>query len=245
MKLSTVKTYLHREQGLLVGLVAGAALVGGFINLAGEMLEGDTQAFDVAFLKSLRMNGDLATPHGPSWMLDAMRDITALGGVTVLSMVSALAIAFLLTRGRVKQASYTMLATGGGALMGKLLKTLFARERPEVVPHLVEVTSLSFPSGHSMNSAIIYLTLAVMISRSFDERRARIFTIGTSALLVLAIGFSRLYLGVHYPTDVLGGWTVGASWALAMGLIATRLQERHQIEEPGNDPVADTKKETV
>ena len=245
MKLSTVKTYLHREQGLLVGLVAGAALVGGFINLAGEMLEGDTQAFDVAFLKSLRMNGDLATPHGPSWMLDAMRDITALGGVTVLSMVSALAIAFLLTRGRVKQASYTMLATGGGALMGKLLKTLCARERPEVVPHLVEVTSLSFPSGHSMNSAIIYLTLAVMISRSFDERRARIFTIGTSALLVLAIGFSRLYLGVHYPTDVLGGWTVGASWALAMGLIATRLQERHQIEEPGNDPVADTKKETV
>lgn len=233
MKLSTVKTYLHREQGLLVGLVAGAALVGGFINLAGEMLEGDTQAFDVAFLKSLRMNGDLATPHGPSWMLDAMRDITALGGVTVLSMVSALAIAFLLTRGRVKQASYTMLATGGGALMGKLLKTLFARERPEVVPHLVEVTSLSFPSGHSMNSAIIYLTLAVMISRSFDERRARIFTIGTSALLVLAIGFSRLYLGVHYPTDVLGGWTVGASWALAMGLIATRLQERHKIEEPG------------
>ena len=245
MKLSTVKTYLHREQGLLVGIVAGAALVGGFINLAGEMLEGDTQAFDVAFLKSLRMNGDLATPHGPSWMLDAMRDITALGGVTVLSMVSALAIAFLLTRGRVKQASYTMLATGGGALMGKLLKTLFARERPEVVPHLVEVTSLSFPSGHSMNSAIIYLTLAVMISRSFDERRARIFTIGTAALLVLAIGFSRLYLGVHYPTDVLGGWTVGASWALAMGLIATRLQERHQIEEPGNDPVADTKRAAV
>ena len=84
-----------------------------------------------------------------------------------------------------------------------------------------------------MNSAIVYLTLAVMISRSFDERRARFFTIGTAALLVLVIGFSRLYLGVHYPTDVLGGWTVGASWALAMGLIATRLQERHKIEEPG------------
>ncbi|MDP4575411.1 phosphatase PAP2 family protein [Qipengyuania sp. G39] len=237
MQLSTLKTYIHREQGLLIGLLVGAALVGGFIKLAGEMLEDDTQAFDIAFLKSLRIPGDLATPIGPSWLLDSMRDITALGGVTVLTLVSALAIAFLLMRGRVKQALYTALATGGGAVMGKLLKSLFARERPEVVPHLVEVTSLSFPSGHSMNSAIVYLTLAVMISRSFDERRARIFTIGTAALLVLAIGFSRLYLGVHYPTDVLGGWTVGASWALAMGLIATRLQERHQIEEPGEDPV--------
>ena len=237
MQLSTLKTYIHREQGLLIGLLVGAALIGGFIKLAGEMLEGDTQAFDIAFLKSLRMPGDLATPVGPTWLLDSMRDITALGGVTVLTLVSALAIAFLLMRGRVKQALYTALATGGGAVMGKLLKSLFARERPEVVPHLVEVTSLSFPSGHSMNSAIVYLTLAVMISRSFDERRARIFTIGSAALLVLAIGFSRLYLGVHYPTDVLGGWTVGASWALAMGLIATRLQERHQIEEPGEDPV--------
>ena len=237
MQLSTLKTYIHREQGLLVGLLAGAALIGGFIKLAGEMLEGDTQTFDIAFLKSLRMPGDLATPIGASWLLDSMRDITALGGVTVLTLVSALAIAFLLMRGRVKQAIYTALATGGGAVMGKLLKSLFARERPEVVPHLVEVTSLSFPSGHSMNSAIVYLTLAVMISRSFDERRARMFTIGTAALLVLAIGFSRLYLGVHYPTDVLGGWTVGASWALAIGLIATRLQERHQLEEPGEDPV--------
>ena len=237
MQLSTLKTYIHREQGLLIGLVVGAALIGGFIKLAGEMLEGDTQTFDIAFLESLRKPEDLATPIGPSWLLDSMRDITGLGGVTVLTLVSALAIAFLLTRGRVKQALYTALATGGGAIMGKLLKSLFARERPEVVPHLVEVTSLSFPSGHSMNSAIVYLTLAVMISRSFDERRARIFTIGTAALLVLAIGFSRLYLGVHYPTDVLGGWTVGASWALAMGLIATRLQERHKIEEPGEDPV--------
>lgn len=237
MQLSTLKTYIHREQGLLIGLLVGAALIGGFIKLAGEMLEGDTQAFDIAFLKALRVPGDLATPIGPSWLLDSMRDITALGGVTVLTLVSALAIAFLLMRVRVKQALYTALATGGGAAIGRLLKSLFARERPEVVPHLVEVTSLSFPSGHSMNSAIVYLTLAVMISRSFDERRARIFTISTAALLVLAIGFSRLYLGVHYPTDVLGGWTVGASWALAMGLIATRLQERHQIEEPGEDPV--------
>ena len=236
MQLSTLKTYLHREQRPLLGLVIGAALAFGFIKLAGEMSEGETQAFDVAFLKALRVPGDIGTPIGPAWLLSSMRDLTALGGVTVLTLVSFLAIAFLLTRGRVKQALYTALATGGGALMGRLLKSLFARERPEVVPHLVEVHSLSFPSGHSMNSAIVYLTLAVMISRSFEDRKPRIFVIGVAALLVMTIGFTRLYLGVHYPTDVLGGWTVGAAWALAMGLIATRLQEEQKIEQPGEAP---------
>lgn len=236
MPLASLKTYIHREQRLLIGLVIGAALASGFIKLAGEMTEGETQAFDVAFLKALRMDGDLASPLGPSWLLSTMRDLTALGGVTVLTLVAVLAVAFLLTRGRIRQAFYTALATGGGAIFGKILKTLFARERPEVVPHLVEVHSLSFPSGHSMNSAIVYLTLAVMLSRTFEDRRSRIFVIGVAALLVLTIGFTRLYLGVHYPTDVLGGWTVGATWALAMGLIATRLQEDRKMEQPVENP---------
>ncbi len=234
--LARIKTYIHREQRLLIGLLVGAALATGFIKLAGEMAEGETEAFDVALLKALRAPGDLAIPIGPHWLLSAMRDLTALGGVTVLTLVAVLSVTFLLTRGRAHQALYTALATGGGAVVGTLLKSLFARPRPEVVPHLVEVTSLSFPSGHSMNSAIIYLTLAVMISRTFKERRARIFVIGVAGLLVLTIGFTRLYLGVHYPTDVLGGWTVGAAWALAMGLIATRLQEDRKIEPPGEDP---------
>lgn len=236
MPLARLKTYIHREQRLLIGLVIGAALASGFIKLAGEMTEGETQAFDVAFLKALRMDGDLASPLGPGWLLSTMRDLTALGGVTVLTLVAVLAVAFLLTRGRIRQAFYTALATGGGAIFGKILKSLFARERPEVVPHLVEVHSLSFPSGHSMNSAIVYLTLAVMLSRTFEDRRSRIFVIGVAALLVLTIGFTRLYLGVHYPTDVLGGWTVGATWALAMGLIATRLQEDRKMEQPVESP---------
>ena len=119
--------------------------------------------------------------------------------------------------------------------MGRILKALFARERPEIVPHLVEVHSLSFPSGHSMNSAIVYLTLAVLIARGYEERRTRSFVIGAAALLVLLIGVTRIYLGVHYPSDVLGGWTVGAAWALLTGLIATNLQQRHRIEGPGED----------
>lgn len=234
MPLTTVKTYLHREQRLLAGLTVAAVLIAAFIKLAGEMLEGETSAFDIDVLQALRVPGDPGTPIGPTWLLGSMRDLTALGGVTVLTLVSALAIAFLLMRGRFMQALYTALATGGGAVFGKLLKSLFARPRPEVVPHLVEVNSLSFPSGHSMNSAIVYLTLAVMVSRSFDERRTRVFVIAVAALLVLTIGFTRLYLGVHYPTDVIGGWTVGATWALAMGLIATRLQDGHRMEPAGD-----------
>ena len=236
MQLSTFKTYIHREQRLLIGLVIGGALAAGFIKLAGEMSEGETQAFDIAILKALRTPGDPSIPIGPSWLLGSMRDLTALGGVTVLTLVSALAIAFLLVRGRWHQALYTALATGGGAVTGKLLKSLFARERPEIVPHLVEVHSLSFPSGHSMNSAIVYLTLAVLIARGYEKRRTRSFVIGAAALLVFLIGVTRIYLGVHYPSDVLGGWTVGAAWALLTGLIATNLQQRHRIEGRAKTP---------
>ncbi|MBD3728591.1 MAG: phosphatase PAP2 family protein [Sphingomonadales bacterium] len=234
--IALIRQYLRREQRLLLLLLVGAALIAGFLKLAGEMAEGDTSAFDKAFLVALRTPGDLSVPIGPHWLLSAMRDITALGGVTVLTLVSILAVAFLLIRGRWRQAVMTTLATGGGAALGGLLKSLFARPRPEVVPHLVEVNSLSFPSGHSLNSAIVYLTLAVLIARSFEERSARVFTITVAAILVLTIGFSRLYLGVHYPSDVLGGWTLGAAWALAMGLVASRLQREHKIEEPEEAP---------
>ena len=235
MRLSTLKTTLHREQRLLIGLGIGGALAALFIKLAGEMSEGETAAFDIAILKALRMPGDLSTPIGPAWLLNSMRDLTALGGVTVLTLVTLLAIAFMLLRGRWHHALYTAVAIGGGAVMGRILKVLFARERPEIVPHLVEVHSLSFPSGHSMNSAIVYLTLAVLIARGYEERRTRSFVFPAAALLVFLIGVTRICLGVHYPSDVLGGWTVGAAWALLTGLIATNLQQRHRIEGPGED----------
>lgn len=236
MHLPKFLSYLHREQRLLALLAIGAALIALFIKLAGEMQEGETQAFDIAILRALRHADDPAQLIGPAWLKSSVIDITALGGVTVLTLVSILAVAFLMLGKRHHQALFTALATGGGALLGTLLKTMFARPRPEVVPHLVEVTSLSFPSGHSLNSAIIYLTIAVMISRSFDDRASRIFTITVAALLVLAIGTTRLLLGVHYPSDVLGGWTLGAAWALMVGIVAAKLQRSHKIEGPEGEP---------
>jgi undecaprenyl-diphosphatase len=195
------------------------------------MVEGDTLAFDRSLLMSLREPGDLATPIGPAWLREALFDITALGGTTVLTMISVLAIAFLLLFGRYRHAAFTALATGGGALLGTLLKSMFARARPEVVPHLIEVHSLSFPSGHALNSAIVFLTLAVLLAREFKFWRLRIFVVGIAATLVLLIGFSRLYLGVHFPSDVLAGWSVGAAWALAMGILANVLH-RIRVSPP-------------
>ena len=224
--------FVRREHRLLFLLAVGAGLAFGFIQLASEMQEGDTAAFDRSILTALRTPGDLAVPIGPHWLLPAMTDITALGGTTVLTLVSFLAIAFLALRGRWRQAAVAAAATGGGALFGVTLKSLFARARPEIVPHLVEVNSLSFPSGHSLNSAIVYLTLAALVARSFTELRLRAFVIGVAAMLVLLIGTSRLYLGVHYPTDVLGGWSVGAAWALMVGVVAARLQRDRTIEPP-------------
>ena len=237
MHLPRILTFLRREQRLLALFLGGAALGFAFWKLASEMAEGDTEAFDRAILTGLRVPGDLATPIGPEWLHTAMVDITALGGVTVLTLVSVLAVAFLLLLGRYRQALLTAVATGGGSIVGKLLKSLFARERPEIVPHLVDVTSLSFPSGHSMNSAIVYLTIAVLLARGLAESRLRAFVIGIAVLLVLTIGFSRVYLGVHFPSDVLAGWSVGAAWALLMGLIASALQRDHKIEQPEGDNI--------
>lgn len=223
---------LRQEQWLLTMILLGAVLSFAFLKIAGEMSEGETEAFDKTILIALRTPGDLASPIGPAFLKGSMIDLTALGGVTVLTLVTVLAIAFLLLRHRWRQALLAALATGGGSLLGTLLKSLFARPRPEVVPHLVEVTSLSFPSGHAMNSAIVYLTLAVLIARSFEEGRLRAFVISVAALLVLTIGVTRIYLGVHYPSDVLAGWAVGAAWALLMGLVSNILQRRRKIEQP-------------
>jgi len=218
---------LSREQRLLALFLAAALLV--FIGsmVASEMLEGDTLAFDRGVLIALRLPGDLATPIGPRWLQQAMIDITALGGTTLLTLFSGLAIAFLLLLGRYRHAAFAALATGGGALGNSMLKSFFARPRPDVVPHFIEVHSLSFPSSHALNSAIVYLTLAALLAREFPQRRLRVFIVGAAGMLVLLIGFSRIYLGVHFPSDVLAGWSLGAAWALAMGIIADGLHRLH------------------
>ena len=226
---------IQDEYRLLLGFVAAIGLAVTFGALAGEMLEGDFGAFDRNFLLALRHLDDLATPIGPHFIQTAMIDITAMGSETILTLVTLMALGFLLLRKRYRQTLLVAAAVGGGAILSGILKSLFSRARPDVVPRLAEVSSGSFPSGHAMNSAIIYLTIAVLIARSYEDPRTRSFIVGLAALATLTIGFSRLYLGVHWPTDVAAGWLVGLAWALLMGMIAITLQKRRQIEQPVDD----------
>lgn len=202
------------------GVLAGGALL--FAMLAGEVMEGDTHALDEAVLLALRQSGDLGQTIGPYWLSHAVQDITSLGGVTVLSLMTALATVYLLISRRFKIAIFTLGSILGGWMVSSALKVVIARPRPDIVPHLVDVRDLSFPSGHAMLSAVTYLTLGALLSRTQTTRATRLFMIGSALFLTLIIGLSRVFLGVHYPTDVLGGWCAGATWAVGCFLVARR-----------------------
>ncbi|WP_349368192.1 phosphatase PAP2 family protein [Salinarimonas sp.] len=220
----------NRAALLVLALLAGGLWA--FIELADEVLEGETHAVDEAILVALRTPGDLSDPLGPGWLEEMMRDFTALGGTGVLTLLTIAAVGFLLVAKAPRVALAVALAIGGGILLSTLLKSGFDRPRPELVPHGSIVYTASFPSGHSMMSATVYLTLAALVSRVLRRRRLRVYLVGLAVVLTLLVGFSRVYLGVHWPTDVLAGWTVGAVWALLASLVMLRLQLRRSIERP-------------
>lgn len=210
------------ERALLIALLIVGAALFGFFKLASEVAEGDTMAFDRAIMLALR-SADPAIPAGPQWLTQAMTDLTAFGGVAGLIVVVAAAAGFLLVSRRWRTALFALAATGTGAAAGSLLKLVYDRPRPALVPHLVEVASASFPSGHATDAAIVYLTLGALLARTVAAPALRVYILSAAALLVLLVGVSRVYLGVHWPSDVLGGWTIGAAWALACSLLYSRI----------------------
>lgn len=212
---------------MLLG-IAVAALV--FIHLAGEMGEGDTLAFDRAILLALRDPSRGLQPIGPDWLRTVALDITALGGPVVLSLVSAVIAGYLLVARKPEAAALVAASIIGGMVLSTLLKDTFDRPRPDLVPHIVVATSGSFPSGHAMLSAVTYLTLAGLLMRVQAEHAAKCYVLGTAVMLTVAIGASRVYLGVHWPTDVVAGWCVGAAWALLCWLVSVWLQVRTSIK---------------
>ena len=188
--------------------------VWGFLELAEDVPEGRYKQSDELILRSLRDAADPARLIGPPWLKDVMRDVSALGGEVLLTFAVSSVVGYLLLSRRPKRAGVIVLACAGGALLNAGLKALSARPRPEVVPHLTDVMSSSFPSGHSMVSAIVYLTLGVLLARREPKRVVQIYLIGVACVLSIGVGISRVYLGVHYPTDVLAGWAAGTAWAL-------------------------------
>ncbi len=206
----------------LLGIAAGGWI---FIAIASEVREGDTRSFDRELLLAMRRPGDLAPIGGPV-VEETARDITSLGSTVVLGLVTVITVVFLALDGKRHMAYFALASVVSGMIVSDLLKDIFQRPRPEIVPHLAWVSNTSFPSGHSMMSAVTYLTLGALLARSHDRRAVKVFFLLVAALLGLLVGVSRVYLGVHWPTDVLAGWTAGAVWALLCWLAARWLQER-------------------
>ena len=203
-----------------------------FAKTAAEIREGDLQDFDDGVLRMLRSPDDPSVPIGPTWLIQAAIDVTALGGTTVLALFLTIVVGYLALESRYDAVVVVVIATAGGGLLGEALKWWFARARPQIVPHLVNVGSASFPSGHSMLALVTYLTLGALLARFVQRRRTRTYCITVSLLLSLLVGLSRVYLGVHYPTDVLAGWSVGLAWALLCWLVARYLQYRGSVKPP-------------
>jgi undecaprenyl-diphosphatase len=222
----TVDRPERTELLFLIGGLILVALLLGFAQLSNEVVEGETQHFDEQVLKSLRRADDPSMPIGPRWLQLVALDITSLGSGTVLGLAVVAIAGFLLLQGMFRTAALIVAASAGGWILNWWLKAFFQRPRPEVVPHLRDVFSLSFPSGHAMTSAVVYLTLGALLMRIAERRATKIYCMAAAVVVTFLVGSSRIYLGVHYPTDVLAGWLVGLSWALFCWLIERALERR-------------------
>jgi undecaprenyl-diphosphatase len=170
------------------------------------------------------------TPIGPEWLHEAGRDLTALGGVAVLTLITVAVAGFLWLRRMFGAMLLVLAATLGGLAASSALKSTFERTRPNLVPHLSMVYTSSFPSGHSMLSATVYLTLGALLGRFVQPLRLKAYFLLVALILTFLVGVSRVYVGVHYPTDVLAGWSAGLAWALVCWLGARALQKRGTVE---------------
>ena len=219
------------ERVTLVAVIAAAVALYAFAKLADAVGEGGTRAFDERLLLALRTPGNLADPIGPKWVEEMMRDFTALGSTGVLILV-VLAVGGFLAMTRKGHAALTVLvAVSSGVLLSQTMKWAYARPRPELVPHGAEVYTASFPSGHSMMSAVVYLTLGALLARTQSSQGAKVYILSVAVILTVLVGTSRVYLGVHWPTDVLAGWALGGVWALICWLAMLWLQASGQVED--------------
>ncbi|MEI9406502.1 phosphatase PAP2 family protein [Mesorhizobium argentiipisi] len=229
---STANALLNRLEFPV--LLAGLVIAGGLWGLV-ELMElaraTTPHAFDTEILLAFRHAGQPDSPIGPPWLEGAVRDVTALGSTAVLVLITTATILYLLLIRRPSTALFMFAAVAGGQVLSSLLKFEVDRPRPDLVSHLVNETSLSFPSGHAMLSAITYLTLGSLAARFLPDRRTKVFVLCLAVLTTVLVGASRVYLGVHWPSDVLAGWCAGFAWAMLCWLAARLLQRRKVVKD--------------
>ena len=219
------------EIGTLIAVLLFAVFCLSFAHVADEMIEGDTRSFDEAVILSMRNADDRADPIGPPWFEEAVRDMTSLGSMTILVFITLGVVGYLALSGAHGAALLVAGSVGSGIAVTEFLKETFARPRPDLVSHAAKVFSQSFPSGHATLSAVTYLTLGALLARVQPNRVLKAYLLLVAILLTLLVGVSRVYLGVHWPTDVLAGWCFGAAWAIACWFCAVWLQRRGQVEK--------------
>lgn len=219
-RISAIWRFLRRfEARVLIGLMLAAGALWAFLNIGGEMAEGETDSLDRRLILLLRTPGDLHHPIGPRGLEDAVRDVTALGSTSLVTAVTLLGVLAFAIHRRYRHALVLTLAVLLAWASSQASKALYARPRPDVGLHMVQVYSSSFPSGHSALSAATYLTLAMLVASLEPRRRTKALAYAAACVMLVAVGFSRVYLGVHWPSDVLAGWCLGAMWALLAWLV--------------------------
>jgi undecaprenyl-diphosphatase len=227
----------REELRILLVAVVVLAMIWVFAALANAVREGETRQFDEWVLSALRQEADKGQLKGPRWLTLGAEDITALGSPTVLGLTVLAVTGYLLLHGLYRNGMFIFAASVGGWVLNWLLKLAFSRARPDIVPHLREVMSSSFPSGHALTSAAVYLTLGTLLMRIAEGRLAKYYCIAIAMFVTFLVGVSRVFLGVHYPSDVVAGWLIGMSWALLCWAVERTLERRAGLKREKEENV--------
>ncbi|MGA9267272.1 MAG: phosphatase PAP2 family protein [Rhodomicrobium sp.] len=214
----------RKEIAPLIMLFLAATLIVIFAKVTEELLEGGLHGFDRAILLALRHADNPANPLGPLWLQVAARDVTSLGSPAVLTLITLAALGYLGLKRQWRAALFVLGSICGGTVVSSALKELVQRPRPDFVAAVAQTQTYSFPSGHAFLSAVTFLTLGTLLARVQRQAEVKIYLLAVAVAITVLVGISRVYIGVHWPTDVLAGWCAGAAWAILCWLIAERLQ---------------------
>jgi undecaprenyl-diphosphatase len=224
-------SWLYTQDLLLIaGFSLLAALLWIFVEIAQEIGDAETHALDRALLLALRSDAAGTDPIGPIWVERAALNLSAIGSGAVVTLLVLTVSGYLLLAARPRLALFLVTCSAGSGALVMLLKNVFQRPRPDVVVPILEASGLSFPSGHAVISAALYPTMGVILALAVQPLRLRLYVVSVAIAFALLVGATRVYLGVHYPTDVVAGWSIGFAWALLLGLLARILERRGAID---------------
>jgi undecaprenyl-diphosphatase len=227
--IKRIRTVRVPELPILLAIFVAAGALWAFEEVHENFVREGDREVDTEILMMFRSGEDRTDPIGPPWVEELARDFTALGGVGVLSLVTIASAIFLKLARRGRMALVAVITIAGGLALTQALKAGFERSRPDLQLHEVVVYTASFPSGHTAMSAITYLTLGALIARELSGFRLKVFVMLASVATTLLVGVSRIYLGVHWPSDVLGGWSFAAGWSLLCWAGSSWFEKRKSV----------------